>query len=255
MLSPQVPLFREARYLLAEDSEIRDTAIYHSVLAAIAAGNNTRGGIASYVGRKSPDIGHPLAVLEDSQLIRREMDPLRKGRSWYRISEPLIVFYEAVMRRQWTRLELGDSAGVWDSSQAAFLAQVVGPGFEQICRSWAFSAPEGTFDDRPATVASTIVTDPARRDQIEVDVAALSDDEPGRPRRVLSLGEVKWGKVMTMRHLDRLRRARDLLSVRGLNTEGARLVCYSGAGFDDDLRAAAAGNQQILLISPADLYS
>jgi len=255
VLSPQVPLFREARYLLAEDSDIRDTTIYHAVLAAIAAGNNTRGGIASYVGRKSPDIGHPLAVLEDSQLIRRETDPLRTGRSWYRISEPLIVFYEAVMRRQWTRLELGDSAGVWDSSQAAFLAQVAGPGFEQICRSWAFSAPEGIFDDRPATVAATIVTDPGRRDQIEVDVAALSGDEPGRPRRVLSLGEVKWGKIMTMRHLDRLRRARDLLSVRGLNTEGARLACYSGAGFDDDLRAAAAENEQILLIGPGDLYT
>jgi hypothetical protein len=39
-------LFREARYLLAEEADIRDTALYHSVLAAVAQGNSTRGGIA-----------------------------------------------------------------------------------------------------------------------------------------------------------------------------------------------------------------
>ena len=63
--------------------------IYHSVLAAIASGNATRGGIAGYVGRKAADIGHPLTVLEGSQLIVREADPLRAGRSYYRICEPL----------------------------------------------------------------------------------------------------------------------------------------------------------------------
>ena len=53
VLNPQSPLFREARYLLAEETEIRDPAVYHSVLGAIAAGNHTNGGIASFVGRKS----------------------------------------------------------------------------------------------------------------------------------------------------------------------------------------------------------
>jgi hypothetical protein len=100
VLNSQVPLFREARYLLAEETEIRDPALYHSVLGAIAAGRNTRGGIADHIGRKSPDIGHPLSVLEDSQFISHEGDPFRKGRSTYHIQEPLISFYEAVMRRE-----------------------------------------------------------------------------------------------------------------------------------------------------------
>jgi hypothetical protein len=38
-------LFRQARYLLAEESEIRDPSLYHSVLAAVAEGNNTGCGI------------------------------------------------------------------------------------------------------------------------------------------------------------------------------------------------------------------
>lgn len=182
VLNPQLPLFREARYLLADEADIRDAASYHAVLGAMASGNATRGGIASHIGRKSPDIGHPLAVLEDSQLITRETDPFRKGRSLYRITEPLIVFYEAVMRREWTRLDRGDTAGAWRNSQATFLAQVVGPHFETICREWALSPAGGdAFGEPPGEVAAGVVADPLRRSQIQVDVAVFAPDDPGSP--------------------------------------------------------------------------
>ncbi|HEX9033332.1 MAG TPA: ATP-binding protein [Streptosporangiaceae bacterium] len=254
VLSPEIPLFREARYLLAEGADIRDSAIYHAVLAAIAAGNATRGGIANFVGRKSPDIGHPLTVLEDAGLIAREADPFRTGRSLYRVCEPLIVFYEAVMRREWTRLERGDRVAAWQNSRATFLAQVVGPHFEAICRDWAMSSDSGVFGELPGEVAATVVADPTHRTQIQVDVAVLAPAEPGRQRRILSLGEAKWAKVMTSRHVDRLRRARDLLAVRGYDMSATTLACYSGAGFGDDLISAARSASDIRLIGVDDLY-
>ncbi|SEG94349.1 hypothetical protein SAMN05444920_108363 [Nonomuraea solani] len=235
VLNPQIPLFREARYLLAEETDIRDTAIYHAVLGAIASGNATRGGIANHIGRKSPDIGHPLAVLEDSQLIAREADAFRKGKSVFHIREPLIVFYEAVMRREWTRLERGMPEAAWHDSRATFLSQVVGPHFESVCREWAMSADAEVFGELPGEVASGTVADPHNRTQIEVDVAVLAREEHGRPRRVLSLGEVKWDKVMATGHVERLRRARDLLSVKGYDTSRTVLACYSGAGFQADI--------------------
>ncbi|MGH3280346.1 MAG: AAA family ATPase, partial [Trebonia sp.] len=80
VLNPQSPLFREARYLLAEETEIRDAALYHSVLGAIASGNRTNGGIANYVGRKSADLTHPLNVLEDCSLVVKQPDVFRRGR-------------------------------------------------------------------------------------------------------------------------------------------------------------------------------
>ncbi|MFC4060794.1 ATP-binding protein [Planomonospora corallina] len=96
--------------------------------------------------------------------------------------------------------------------------------------------------------SDTPVSDPAGRTSIQVDVAALAPGEPGRPARLLALGEAKWGKAMGLRHLDRLRRARDLLAVRKYDTEGTRLICYSGAGFDAELRTAAASDGRTLLI-------
>jgi len=252
VLNPQTPLFREARYLLAEETEIRDPSLYHSVLAAVAGGNNTAGGIASYIGRKSNEVAHPLRVLEDSRLLIKEPDLFRSGRARYRIAEPLITFYQAVMSRQWARLELGDAPAVWPGARARFLSQVTGPHFEAVCRDYAIAADPGVFGGPPGEVGSGVVPDPANRTQIQVDVAVLAPAEHGRPRKVLSVGEAKWDQVMGTRHVDRLRRARDLLAVKGFDTRDTVLTCYSGAGFDRELRDGR--RQDIRLVGLDRLY-
>jgi uncharacterized protein len=252
VLNPQTPLFREARYLLAEETEIRDPSLYHSVLAAVAEGNATSGGIASYIGRKSNDVAHPLHVLEDSRLLVKEPDLFRSGRARYKIAEPLVTFYQAVMSREWARLEIGDGSRVWQGAGPRFLSQVVGPHFESICRDYAIAADPEVFGGLPGEVGAGVVSDPANRTQIEIDVAVLAPAEHGRPRTILSLGEAKWDRPMDIRHVDRLRRARDLLAVKGFNTRGTILACYSGAGFSDDLRAAQ--DRDVRLIGLDQLY-
>ncbi len=232
VLNPQTPLFREARYLLAEETEIRDPSLYHSVLAAVAEGNNTSGGIASYIGRKSNEVAHPLRVLEDCRLLVKEPDLFRSGRARYRIAEPLVTFYQAIMSREWARLELGDAPAVWPGARARFLSQVVGPHFEAICRAFAITAHPGVFGG---------------------DVVVLAPAEPGHPRKVLSLGEAKWDRTMDLRDVERLRRARDLLAVKGFDTRDALLGCYSGAGFSHGLRAAQ--DHDIRLVGLDQLYA
>jgi uncharacterized protein len=253
VLNPQTPLFREARYLLAEETEIRDPSLYHSVLAAVAEGNNTSGGIASYVGRKSNEIAHPLGVLEDCRLLIKEPDLLRSGRPRYRIAEPLVTFYQAIMSREWARLELGGGPAVWSGARVRFLSQVTGPHFEAICREYAVAADPAVFGGPPGEVGSGIVRDPANRTQIEVDVVVLAPAEPGRPRTVLSLGEAKWNHVMDSRHVERLRRARDLLAVKGFDTRDTVLACYSGAGFSRDLKGLRS--QDVRLIGLDQVYA
>jgi len=70
---------------------------------------------------------------------------------------------------------------------------------------------------------------------------------------VISLGEAKWGKVMGLRHIERLRRARALLTVKGYDTAGTTLACYSGAGFDPALQAIG-GSGDVLLVGADRLY-
>jgi AAA+ ATPase superfamily predicted ATPase len=251
VLNPQSPLFREARYLLAEETEIRDPALYHSVLAAIADGNSTNGGIANYVGRKSAEITHPLNVLEDAALIAKEPDLFRRGKWLYHVTEPLITFYEVVMRPEWFRLETGHADAVWRDRAPDFLSRVIGPHFESLCRSYVQQSGHHLFDRPIANVGSGVVNDPANQTQIQIDVAVLAPPEPERPRRLLSLGEVKWGEVMGRGHAARLARARNLLSA-AYDVSECTLACYSAAGFSADLRAEAG--PKLMLVSLPDLY-
>lgn len=256
VLSPTSPLFREARYLLADEPDLRDTALYHSVLAAIASGNTGRGGIASFMGRKSGDLAHPLTVLEDCGLISREPDVFKDNRSSYRITEPLITFYHAVMRPIWSDLEhTRDASRLWRRSQRRFTANVLGPHFEHLCRVWTrHYAPETLLGDFPHRVGSGTVNDPAARTGHELDVVVHGlDDDHRQP--LLGIGEVKWGDVMGLGHLDRLTRIRALLTAQ--NRHGAataRLLLYSAAGFTDELRARAASDPGIVLVGAEDLY-
>ncbi|GII82713.1 ATPase [Sphaerisporangium siamense] len=255
VLNRRTSLFREGRYLLTEEADIRDPALYHSVLSAVAEGNNNWGGIAGHIGHKSSDIAHPLNVLEDCGLLVKEKDAFRSGRTRYRIAEPLITFYQAIMRPEWTDLSLGLAEEVWARSRQRFLSKVVGPHFEMLCREHALRYGRTHFGEGGiGEVVAGTIADPANRSQIDVDIVVLGVNHSAQPRPVKSLGEAKWDKVMDLRHLERLRRARDLLSAKGYDTANTVLACYSGAGFHDTLRAAADDDPSILLVDLPMLY-
>ncbi|MYS83485.1 AAA family ATPase [Embleya scabrispora] len=257
VLNPGRPLFREARFLLAEEPNLRNTALYHGVLSAIADGNHTRGGIASYLARKSTDLGHALAVLEDTGMIIRDPDAFHGKRSAYRIAEPIVSFHHAVMRPEWSDLERpGHAADVWARSQATFLSKVVGPHFEQVCRAWTrwYASPE-TLGGRRIRVQSGTIPDPAAKNGLEVDVAVFGRDDHGR-ETLLAIGEAKWKARMGRAHLAHLERIRELLAARtGVDATHTRLLCFSGDGFTDDLHTAATDNPDLQLVDLERLYN
>lgn len=257
VLNRASPLFREARYLLAAESELRDMGLYHSVLAAIADGSTTRGGIGNYAGRKSGDLAHPLNVLIDCGLVRRQPDAFRANHATYEIAEPLITFYHAVMRPIWSDLaHTGNPARLWERSGPRFASSVLGPHFEQLCRYWIrYFAPEEVTGGFPARVEPGIVNDPASKKTREVDVAAFEAGNDGR-EAILAIGEAKWHETMGIAHLDRLRHIRGLLTAQGRpGAATARLLCFSGAGFTAELRDEAARSGEARLLTPADLYA
>ncbi|MEH0418239.1 ATP-binding protein [Streptomyces sp. B21-083] len=253
-LSPRSPLYREARYLLADESDLRDRALYHSVLAALASGNATAGRIAGCLERPISDITHPLTVLQDCGLVRRETDAFRGNRSVYRVGEPLIAFDHAISRPKLALLDRGMAEHVWETARPRFLSAVVGPHFEQVCREWVahFAAPD-TFGGMPIDVSYGTVPDRTARTSHEIDVVVRG--AVGQDNGVLlSLGEAKWDQTMGMGHLERLRQAERLLAERGVDTSAVRLACYSGAGFTDDLRAVEKRGE-VVLVDLGRLYT
>jgi uncharacterized protein len=257
VLNRASPLFREARYLLAAETELQDMGLYHSVLAAIADGNTTSGGIARYIGRKSSDLAHALNVLMDCGLVYRQPDAFRANRSTYEIAEPLITFYHGVMRPIWSDLaHTRNPARLWERSEPRFTSNVLGPHFEQLCRHWTrYFAPQEITGGLPSRVEPGTVNDPAGKKTRQIDVAALAVGDDGR-EAILAIGEAKWHETMSLAHLERLRRIRGLLTTQGrLGAGTARLLCFGGAGFTAELRDEAARSGDVGLLTPADLYT
>jgi uncharacterized protein len=71
---------------------------------------------------------------------------------------------------------------------------------------------------------------------------------------LLAIGEAKWGEAMGTGHIERLRFIRSLLSTGGrYDTSKTKLMCFSGGGFSEGLRALAV-DREILLVDADELY-
>jgi AAA+ ATPase superfamily predicted ATPase len=256
VLNPSCPLFKEARYLLAEEPDLRDRALYHSVLAAVAAGHTTRGAIATYVGRPADTLRHPLTVLEDAGFLLRVSDVFRGGRSYFQIAEPLVTFYHAIMRPEWALLERpGNAASVWNRSRGRFSATVLGPHFEHVARAWVrHYAATTTLGGHATQVEAGIVNDAKNRQSHQVDVAVLQTT-PGGQRRLLAIGEAKWGERIGLKHIARLEHIREILRNRtDIQAADTKLLAISAAGFTPELEAVSGAGDTVL-VSCERLYT
>lgn len=247
VLDPGRPLLREGTALLAENPDVRERGLYAGVLAAVSLGRTTRGAIADHVGRPSTDLSHALNVLETGGWLRWEEDALRSQRPRYRLDEPFLGFHGAVVRPSTDALERGRGAQVWSASQQTFATQVLGPDVEEMAREWTIAyASEQTLGGFPQRVASSVVADPQQRTQHELDVVAVRSD--GERRRVLAIGEVKVGRTLGGRDLERLVRVRELLRQRkDVDARDTRLLLFSGGGFSGDLRERERAGDVVLI--------
>lgn len=225
VLDPSVPLFREGRVLLAEDASMNDRALYHAVLAAIVAGENSTSRIAGRLGRPATSLGHALATLCDSGLVVRHADAFHPRRATYEIAEPLLRFHHAILRPNWSALErVGRQREVWAAEQSTFAARVVGPVFEEVCRTWTLRhARPDQIGGAVVSVMRGVVNDPATRGQHELDVVAR--DAAGR---IVAIGEAKWGARVGREEVERLRRVRALLVAAGHEAACARMLLFTG---------------------------
>lgn len=185
-------LYEEPLMLLRQ--ELRDPAVYNSVMNAIGAGANRQNLIADKAGlSSSSSVSKYLAVLADLGLIERHVpfgkDSARSRKGLWRIRDPFFSFWYRFVSPHSPEVESGDGdiaarGEVFGPALDTYVGQI----FEDVCRQWLIRANRGGLLPFTATrFGKWWGNDPRLREQTDIDVIAAN---PGNGS--ILLGECKW---------------------------------------------------------------
>jgi uncharacterized protein len=225
---------------LDQEEGLGDVATYRGIVRAIAGGATTRPRIADATGLKlDQSLVRRLDVLGDIGIIEvtPNYEAPRNAAVRYRVSDPAIRFYEALVMPHTSLLERIDPLAAYDAVIAPRLDTFLGHAFERLA--------EPTYERLRAHRDLPMVRTWSRwegRDRggrgIEIDIVA-----PLASGTIMT-GSVKWsreplGPQVFVDHVDALRRAAD--AGRRWAHEALRgpMLLLGAGGFDPRFRAVA----------------
>jgi len=252
VLSPAAPLHYEATILLAEDQMLAgaNSLLHHGILGAIANGSVTAGSIGKRVNRQVSNLAPALNRLVDAGFVVRHVDPIRKQRTLYSLSDSYLQFHYAVLEPHRALLRSRLPVTVWQQRLlSTFNARVLGPVFEEMARDWvqkfADTKTLGGLAHHigPSTIKMNGVS-------AELDVVVAGEGEVASERNILAIGEAKAGENPGQRHLARLEKVISALGARAIS---AKLLLF-GPAFTDTLVGLANARSDVELIGFDRLY-
>lgn len=254
-LFPDGLLREEPRFLLSQESRIREMDNYMSALRAIAAGKTRLHEIAQHLGRSGGEEARPfLEILEQMELVERRY-PVNQasGRKvYYAISDPFLRFWFRFVSGKVSRLHIREDA-------RAYLGAGVMPnldkfvsedGFERVCQDWALRNITGAADAGQWWGSIRRSEDGRQRSRrYEADVAVV-----GESGSVVALGSCKWADSTTPDHqhptaeLDKLETIRTELGV-----PEAKLLFFDRVGFSRRLQELSLAREDVELVHTRDM--
>ncbi|MBT1179166.1 ATP-binding protein [Bifidobacterium vespertilionis] len=185
-------LYEEPLMLLRQ--ELRDPAVYNSVMDAIGAGANRQNTIADKAGLSSrSSISKYLAVLADLGLIERHVpfgeDVARSRKGLWQVRDPFFSFWYRFVSPHAPEVESGDGdiaarGEVFGPALDTYVGQI----FEDVCRQWLVRANrDGLLPFMATRFGKWWGNDPRLREQTDIDVIAANSGT-----KDILLGECKW---------------------------------------------------------------
>ena len=255
VLRPTMPLFDEGKRVVQEDPRIRDTAIYASLMAAIAAGETSPAKIGGLVGRPSSSLTYQLGMLESAGFTERRHDMLLDRRPVITVADPVVRLHHLLIEPHLADLEAGRARQVWAEAERTVDSKILGPHFEALAAEWLtrYGRDEAGLEVGP--VGSAVVACREHKTSHEIDVLALA--RGARPRAagtgIAFVGEAKSrDRRPGLAELRRLEHIRDVLTANGHDATAAVLGLFSTAGFTPALAELAAKPGGRVLIAGLD---
>ncbi|MDR1299987.1 MAG: ATP-binding protein [Oscillospiraceae bacterium] len=185
-------MYNEPMMLLQQ--ELREPAMYNSIIAAIAGGASRLNEIATKIGEDSTKVSKYLQTLMELQIVSKIYpfgdNPGNSRRGIYRIADNCYEFWYSFVFLN--RPEIESGSGDIVAAEEAFgekLAAYVGkPPFETVCLQYLYRANRsGKLPFTATSFGAWWGTDPRKKAQADFDVIAAN-----RAEKQVVLGECKW---------------------------------------------------------------
>lgn len=241
-------LYEEPMMLLRE--ELREPAIYFSVMQAIANGESTPKAIAEHSGVEHGNINLYLQTLNNLGLIEKRVPfgekPERSRRGMYVIKDPFFAYWFRFVGPNMGAVER--NAGSIAARRLALgeaFATHVGQQFETICAQWlAYANAAGTLPFLATSFGKWWGSNPAKHEQTDIDVIAADASS-----KTILLGECKWRNNLD--ETETIEALRDRVGlVRGFAT--THLAVFTKKPLS---KATRAKYPELIAESVDDLYS
>lgn len=251
VLYPDGLLRDEPRFLLSQESRLRDVDTYMSCLRAIAAGVTRLNEIAQRIGKRRSEEARPfLETLEEMGLVERRYPVTKPSgkRVNYAIVDPFLRFWFRFVAPRESRLHTRADAD-------RHLAETVLPqldkfvsedAFERICQGWLLEEVEDAAQvGRWWGSIRKREEGKLRSRPYEVDAMAI--DEHGK---AVALGSCKWPGVGNEDHAHGADELDKLETVRGeLGAPKALLFFFDRIAFSPRLRKLEAERDDVRLVT------
>lgn len=238
-------LYEEPRNLLMQ--ELREPAVYNSIIRAIASGASKLNEIAFKAGEESKKVSKYLLTLISLHLVKKESPMLNKQErnGVYTMSDNMFRFWYKFVTDNNINIESGLSNYVYEKKILPELSDYMGHIFEDICiqfmkrQNKTMSLPF-VFDE----IGRWWGNNPVEKCQEEIDIIAST-------KNMMIFGECKWKKSVGVEVLENLKRKANLFN----QFEKKCYYLFVKGSFTQALQDLANKDSAIKLITLKDIYS
>ena len=252
-------LFEEPENLLRQ--ELREPAVYNSIIAAIAGGTTKLTNIAVSLGMESGKCSKYISVLSELGIVKKTEPVVDKSKRkvQYRISDPFFNFWFRFVPSNMMSISSGSIARVFDAAIGSYLNQYMGLPFEEICRQYLVNYAENL----PFTISSigewwghiTKINEQTQKPEsveVQIDIVGIAPKQNNtREGRQYLIGSCKYtNDAIDKGELDKLK-----LYAEAFTSE--KDTCYyyifSKGGFTEGLKELGERGE-VKLLTLDDIY-
>jgi len=234
-------LYNEGEILLSE--ELSELRIYFAILKAIALGKTKFGGIINYTGLSKTSIHKYLYVLEELQLLNKEIPvteekPEKSRKGLYKIRDPFFNFWFKFILPFKSEIEIGYLNEVFKYFNEQFDLAVT-TVYQNLCQEILRVKLKECFRFNRIGRWWDVIG----KVQYEIDLVALDEDN-----NQILFGESKWSNKKVGSNIFKELKEKSRFVNWNINNRKEKYILFSKSGFTHEIMELARIENNLILV-------